>query len=208
MCAYYGVPPFFRFVFCPSPPFIFRPMRRFFSFASALFGLLLFSGCSHYRLGTGVERDFESIFVPPVETNAAYPQASAVLTTQLREAFIRDGRLRVVNSRDEADAVLTVKLERLSRARLTSLPTDSGLARTMGLTLDATATLQDPKGVKIWFADRKISVARQLFTEDGSGPASATFLKPVQQTQAEYQALPQLAEPFADQLKGAVLDTW
>jgi outer membrane lipopolysaccharide assembly protein LptE/RlpB len=150
-----------------------------------------------------VERDFESVFVAPVQTNAAYPQAAAVLTTQIREAFIRDGRVRVVNTPDEADAVLTVKLTGLRRAKLTSLAADSGLARKMGLTLDATATLQDSKGEKTWFADRPVSVERELFTDNGSAD-----LQPLQQIQAEYALLPQLAEPFAKQLQGAVLDTW
>ncbi len=169
----------------------------------AALALLLTSACSHYRLGTGVTRDFETIFVAPVETNAALPQATAILTTQIRETFLRDGRLRVVNSREEADAVLTVSLGGLKREFLTALPSDTGLARKMGLTLEATATLRDPSGQKTWFADRAIRVERQIFTDDG-GPS----LAPVQQTQAEYQLVPQLAEPFAASVKSAVLDIW
>ncbi len=178
-------------------------MSRFLAATFAV-AILVFTGaCSHYRLGTGVERDFESVFIAPVETNAAYPQAAAVLTTQIRETFIRDGRVRVVNTPDEADAVLTVKLSGLHRSKLTSLASDSGLARKMGLTLDATATLRDSKGEKTWFADRPVSVERELFTDNGSAD-----LQPLQQIQAEYALLPQLAEPFAKQLQGAVLDTW
>lgn len=172
------------------------------------FALLFAAACSHYRLGTGVERDFETLFVPPVETAGELPQAAAILTTQIRETFIRDGRVRIVNTPDEADAVLVVKVSRVSRRALTGTPGDSGLARSIGLTLDTTATLRDPAGGKVWFADRPISVERQVFTDDGSAPPSGTFLQPVQQTQAEYQLVPQLAEPLAERLMGAVLDTW
>ena len=35
-----------------------------------------------------------AIFVAPVATNAVLPQSTALLSTQIREAFIRDGRLR------------------------------------------------------------------------------------------------------------------
>ena len=182
-------------------------MPRPFAFAFSLFALFFATACSHYRLGTGVQRDYESIFVAPVDTNAALPQAAAILTTQIREAFLRDGRLRVVNTPDEADAILTVKVDRLRRDKLTSLPSDSGLARKMGLTLDATATLRDQKGEKTWFTDRHLSVERQLFTDDGS-TSGPSFLQPVQQTQAEYQLVPQLGEALAAQVKGAVLDTW
>lgn len=185
-------------------------MPRLVALTFSCLALLLASACSHYRLGTGVERDFETIFIAPVDTNAALPQAAAILTTQIRETFIRDGRLRVVNTPAEADAILTVKLGSLSREKLTSTPTDSGLARKMGLGLDATATLRDSKGEKTWFANRHISLERQIFTDDGSrDPADkAAFLRPVQQTQAEYQIVPQLGEDLAARLKGAVLDTW
>lgn len=169
----------------------------------AAFALLFASACSHYRLGTGAQRDYDSIFIAPVETNGKMPQAAAVLTTQIRETFIRDGRLRVVNTPDEADAVLTVSVGTLKREFLTALPSDGGLARKMGLTLATTATLRDPSGEKTWFADRPISVERQIFTDDGG-----TSLQPVQQLQAEYQLVPQLGEPLAESLKGAVLDTW
>lgn len=174
--------------------------------ACAVFG----AACSHYRLGTGVQRDYDSIFIAAVDTNAVIPQSAAVLSTQIREAFLRDGRLRVVNTPEEADAILTVKLVRLRRDTLTSLPTDAGLARTFGLTLDATATLRDTKGEKAWFTDRAIQVERQIFTNDGSSVTTkdGTFLVPQQQTQAEYTIVPTLGEDLAARVKSAVLDTW
>lgn len=177
----------------------------------AAFGLLAFAllaaACSHYRLGTGVERDFDTIFIAPVDTEAVLPQSSALLATQIREAFLRDGRLRVVNTPDEADAILTVKLASLRRDALTRLPTDTGLSRKFGLVLDARATLRDAKGGKMWFADRALVVERQIFTDDGSA-AGPTFLQPVQQTQAEFTIVPTLGEALAAQVKSAVLDTW
>lgn len=169
----------------------------------AVFG----AACSHYRLGTGVEREFTTIFIAPVETNAVLPQATAVLSTQIREAFIRDGRLRVVNTPAEAEAILTVKLGSMRREAQTKLPTDSGLSRKFGLVLAATATLQDEKGEKVWFADRALRVERQIFTDDGSA-AGPSFLEPVQQTQAEFAIVPTLGEELAAQVRGAVLDTW
>ncbi|MCU0793000.1 MAG: LPS assembly lipoprotein LptE [Opitutaceae bacterium] len=182
-------------------------MSRLLVRSLCLLAALLSGACSHYRLGTGVERDYETIFIPPIEANAQLPQATAVFTTQIREAFVRDGRLRVVNTPDEADAILTVKLEELDRSNLTALPTDSGLARKMGLTLTASATLREPSGEKTWFADRPISIERQLFTDDGSA-AGPSFLQPTQQTQAEYQLVPQIGEALAISVKNAVLDTW
>jgi Lipopolysaccharide-assembly len=175
----------------------------------ALLALALICGtaCSHYRMGTGAEHPFETIFIPAVETYAVLPQATAIFTTQLRDAFIRDGRLRVVNTPEEADVILSVKLGAFRRERLTALPSDTGITRKFGLTLDATCTLTQTKGGKALFTDRPLHVERQIFTEDGSGGTGATILS-TQQVQAEYQIVPQLAEPLATQARGAVLDTW
>lgn len=175
----------------------------------ALLSLATLAGCSHYRLGTGAERDFDSIFIAPVQTESLLPQATATLSTQVREAFIRDGRLRVVNTPAEADAVLTVRLESFRRDGATRLPTDSGLSRKFDLSIEARATLASPDEGKTWFADRALLVERQIFTDDATAPAgSAAFLQPVQQTQAEHAIVPTIGENLARQLTQAVLDTW
>lgn len=184
-------------------------LRRLAAFALVAFAVFG-AACSHYRLGTGVQRDFESVFISPVDTNAVIPQSAGLLSTQIREAFIRDGRVRVVNTPGEADAILTVKLDSLRRDTLTALPSDGGLARTFGLVLEASATLRDAKGEKTWFANRRLRVERQIFTNDGTTLASpdGPYLVPLQQTQAEYAIVPVLGENLAAQVKSSVLDTW
>jgi outer membrane lipopolysaccharide assembly protein LptE/RlpB len=160
--------------------------------ALALAGL---AGCASYHLGTGAAAPgFHSLFIAPVHDTANVPQATALVTAQLREAFLKDGRLSLANSRDEADAVLTVDLAKFSRDTLTEQSNDTGLARKMGLTLDATATLVDHSG-KVLFQDRKLTAERQIFTDSG-------------QLLAEYDALPLLAEVLAQKAVGAALDVW
>lgn len=170
---------------------------------------LLATGCAGYRLGTGVERPYESVFIPPVDTQGEVPQAAAIFTTQLRETFIRDGRLRVTNTPDEADVVLTVKITEAGRRTLTALGTDSGLARKLAYTLDARVTLADTAGGKVWFADRPLTIERQVFTDVGGAadPIPGT-IEVVQQTQAEYQLVPIIGDALAARVRGMVLDTW
>ena len=182
-------------------------MHRLAAFALIFTSLLFGSACSHYRLGTGSDRPYETLFIAPVDTNGVIPQSAAIFSTQLREAFIKDGRLRVVNTPEEADAILSVKLGSMRREKLTSIPGDGGLSRKLGLSLEATCTLTERKGGKVWFADRPLRVERQIFTETGTGTTVATIVTG-QQIQAEYQIVPQLAEPLAAQVRSAVLDTW
>ena len=76
----------------------------------ALFALAFISGCNSYQLGNPVELPFESIYIKPVSNDSFAPQAQALLSTQIRDVFIRDGRTKLVTSREAADAVLLINL--------------------------------------------------------------------------------------------------
>src|ERR1700710_508748 len=76
----------------------------------ACFGFLLPAGCANYQLGTGAKLKFTTLFIAPVIGKTVIPQAQALVTTQLREAFIRDGRVALADSADAADAVLRISL--------------------------------------------------------------------------------------------------
>jgi hypothetical protein len=159
----------------------------------ALAGL---AGCASYHLGAGAAApSFHTLYLAPVHDTANVPQATALVTAQLRQAFLQDGRLALASSPAEADAVLTINLAKYSRETLTEQANDTGLARKMGLTLDATATLVDGRTGKVLFQDRKLQAERQIFTDSG-------------QLLAESDALPLLARVLAQQAVGAALDVW
>jgi len=156
---------------------------------------LLAAGCAHYRLGTEGRLAFATVYVAPVENDAALPQAAALIGTQLREALLRDGRVSLAASPEAADATLSVTLAGYGREVATVRPGDTGLARKFDLTLDARCTLRDNRTGRAFFEARPVSVRRQAFTDDG-------------QLQSEYQTLPLLAAALADRISHAVLDVW
>jgi len=160
-----------------------------------LVSVALLAGCAHYRLGTGGTLSFRTLYVEPVRVEALVPQAQAVLGTQLREAFLQDSRVRLVGRADEADAVLTVVVDRYGRSVATVRPDDTGLARRFDVELAGTATLTDRRSGQVLFSDRPLAARRGVFTDSGLGPA-------------EYQNLPLLAQDLARQARQAVLDTW
>lgn len=156
---------------------------------------LLLAACVNYRLGTGTAQKFSTLFIAPVTTEALLPQARELVTTQLREAFTRDGRVTLVNSAASADAVLQVVLTGYDRTVAVSRPDDTGLARRFAVTLRAEATLSDQRSKQAFFVRRALVAQRGLFTDSGLVPA-------------EYQGLPLLAEQLANEAIHAVLDTW
>lgn len=167
------------------------------SFLFCLLGVVFFSGCSHYRLGTGGEVSFHTLYVAPVvNENSNLPQAVAVVSTQLREAFLHDSRVVLVNTPEEADATLTVHLVKYSRSVQARQSNDTGLARKFDITLNAEVTLVNNKDHKPVFTDRKVQAVRQIFTDNG------------QQLQAEYQNVTLLAETLAKNVRSTALDVW
>ena len=168
------------------------PPRALFFLLAVLIGMV---GCAHYHLGTGGTPGFHTLYLAPVQNRAEIPQATALVSAQLREAFLRDGRVALAASPAAADATLTVTLAKYSRETLTALPADTGRARKFGLTLDATATLRDNRTGQLLFENRPLPVARQIFTDSG-------------QLQAEYDALPLLADQLAKAATAAALDVW
>jgi hypothetical protein len=160
-------------------------------------GLLLgmATSCSNYQLGTGTKVKFSTLFIAPVTAKTVIPQAQVVITTQLREAFIKDARVTLVDSPESADAVLRITLIGYDRTVSVSRADDTGLARRFDLTLKANATLTDNRTKETYFADRAISVKRGVFTDSGLVPA-------------EYDTMPLLAEQLASETVHAVLDVW
>ncbi len=171
-------------------------MFRFLTATAGLLAVLLTTpGCAHYRLGTGTQPGFRSVFIEPVANKILVPQAQALLSTRLREAFLRDARLHPVNSAAGADATLTVTITDYRREIAAARDGDTGLARKFNVTLGATCTLRDNHlGRPVW-ENRPVTAVREVFTDSG-------------QLQSEYQALALLTEALAARITHATLDTW
>lgn len=169
---------------------------------TALAALVLAAGCANYRLGTEGKLSFHTLYIAPVENHARIPQAVAVFSAQIREAFLRDGRVSVVNSPEDADATLVVALENYSREVRSSRPDDTGLARKFDLSLAAVCTLRDRQSDKPLFEKRPLAVDQEIFTTATPQQLDSN------QLQAEYQAVPLLASKLAEKTVHAVLDVW
>ncbi len=170
-------------------------MNRLAALLPALCLCLGLVACAGYRLGTGTPPEFNRLFIVPVASDVLVPQARALVTTQLREAFLKDGRVTLAATLEEADAVLTVRLNGYGRDTSVVRADDTGLARRFDLSLRALATLTDRRTGKDIFTNRSLVAKRGAFTDSG-------------QLQSEYQTLPLLAADLARQAVQAAFGTW
>ena len=157
--------------------------------------LLLCTGCTHYQLGTGSAPAFRTLHIEPVANQTLLPQSLPIVSTRLREAFLRDARASLVNSAAGADVTLIVVVSDYRREIATVREGDTGLARKFNVTLGATCTLRDNRTGKAIWEKRALSATREVFTDSG-------------QLQSEYQVLPLLAEALSARVLQAALDTW
>ncbi len=181
-----------------------RPLRFLAALTLGLAFTLGLTSCGHYQVGTQSKLSFTTLYLAPVENTSGLPQVVALISTQLREKFLRDPRIQLVADPAAAQAILEVKLLRHTREPTSkrSEPDDTGLARKFDLTLHAEITLRDTRNATALISARPLSATRQLYTTDGTTGA------PSDQLAAEYQTLSLIAETLATRIASSVLDTW
>ncbi len=167
------------------------------------FGLLLLAlagGCANYRIGKAADLPFRTVYIEPVANRSFAPQAQALVSTQVREHLMRDGRLRIVGP-DEADAILSITLFDYEREATTVRGDDTVLASKFTMSVIARCTLTDARTGRPYFQDRETGAE----TEGIFGLDDELTL---QGMQSEYQTMPILTEKLARNIGNLVLHTW
>jgi hypothetical protein len=171
-----------------------------------LVAAILAQGCSHYQMGAGPAPPFATIYIEPAKNKTTLPQARELVSSMVREAFIRDGRVELVDRPADADTSLQVTLVKYRRDNAANREDDNGLARKFTLRLTATCSLRDNRTGRMLFDGRQIDVQREAFLDNGLG--LVPFGTSNDQLQSEYNTLPLLAELLSDRVTHAVLDVW
>jgi hypothetical protein len=171
-----------------------------------IFTAVLISGCKSYQLGNPTELPFDSIYIKPVTNDSFAPQAQALISSQIRDIFIHDGRTKLVTSSEAADAVLIVNLTEYKRHAAARRSVDTTMAANFSLTLSAEVSLFNQNKGEYYFQERMIQKSSNAYVEDlyASPGDSQTqgFL------QSEYQAMPRLTRDLARRIADEVLNPW
>lgn len=95
-----------------------------------LLASLILSGCGYTFQGSGsvLPVDVKSVYVEAVQNESSEPGLSRILTDALRDRFDRFGTVTVVDSPNQADALLSTRVKSVDRDTLTSTSaTDAAL---------------------------------------------------------------------------------
>ncbi len=166
--------------------------------------LICLTGCKSYQLGHPAELPFESLFVEAAGNDSYAPQAQAIVSAKIREAIIRDGRVKLVANKDKADAVLEITLSEYERRAATRSQDDTEVALDYDITLEAEIALYDQRSGEYFFDSRKIEERGSAFVSD----VYANNAETQSLVQAEHQAMPRIARDIARKVTDEVLGTW
>jgi hypothetical protein len=87
------------------------PGRRACVAALAVLSAAAFAGCAGYRLGSMIPPDIRTIYISTFENKTDEPLIEGEATRRVIRQVQEDGTLRVVRTREEADAILTGTLQ-------------------------------------------------------------------------------------------------
>ncbi|MGC6455179.1 MAG: LPS assembly lipoprotein LptE [Coraliomargaritaceae bacterium] len=167
--------------------------------------VLFLSGCANYHMGDSAPLPFHSIYILPAVNESFAPLAVASVSAEIREAFIRDGRVVLVTKEEEADAVLTIDLTDYDRTAVTRESEDTVRARDFRIRFEGRLSLFNQTSGNYYFQDRSIVADTNAYV---GNPYGETGTVRFDYRQAEQVAMSRLARDLARQAASAVLANW
>jgi len=161
---------------------------------SGLVATLLLAGCMGYQLGGTRPEGVETVHVAPVVNTTTEPAIELQVTHALRQRIQFDGRLKLENSAEEADAIIEVEL---TDYKLTAIAFRDDLKTTPDqyrLRITGVATLKDAKTGKSLSESKTYGEARFLFESD--------------LTTSKRNALPRAAQELAKFMVDDLIERW
>jgi hypothetical protein len=129
-----------------------------------------------------------------------------MLSTQIRDAFIRDGRTKLVTSREAADAVLLINLIEYNRRAAARQSDDTTTAASFSLVITAEVSLFNQNKGDYYFQERIINESSSAYVDN---PYATSEVAQTQNfLQMEYQAMPSLTYDLSRRIADEVLNTW
>lgn len=185
------------------------PTHKLLQYAFALFtfvALGICAGCKSYKLGHPAELPFKTIYIQPAKNDSFAPQAQALVSTQVREAVIRDGRVTLIADPDAADAVLTITLTEYTRNAAARRQDDTEVAQNFDLTLQAQLDLYDQRNGDYFFQGRELEARTTGYLNNPYLPQGTPNTQGL--IQSEYNAMPRLARELGRKAADELLSVW
>ncbi len=169
-------------------------MNRRIHLLNSLVATLLFSGCMGYNLGGSRPEGVETVTLASVVNTSGEPSIELQVTHAMRQRIQFDGRMKLVNSPKNADAVIEITLTKYS---LTAISYRSDLRTTpesYRLRITGVAELKDAQ------------TGETLSTSSTYGESTFDFESDL--TSSKRDALPEAAKEISKFILDDLIERW
>jgi hypothetical protein len=169
-------------------------MKRSIYLFSGLTTVLLLAGCMGYQLGGTRPEGIETVYMAPVVNETTEPAIELQVTEALRQQLQFDGRLKLKNAAENADAIMEVTLTDYHLTAIAFRDDLKTTAREYRLRITGVATLTDAVNGKT------ISESKTY------GESTFTFESDL--TTSKRDALPRAAQEIAKFMIDDLIEQW
>ncbi len=169
-------------------------MKRSIHLFSGLTALLLLSGCMGYRLGGTRPDGIGTVHMAPVVNKTTEPAIELQVTHALRQRIQFDGRMKLENGAENADAVIGVTLTDYKLTAIAFRDDFKTTAEQYRMRITAIATLTDPKTGEVISESKTYGETVFLFESD--------------LTTSKRNALPRAAQELAKFMVDDLIERW
>ncbi|HVM63047.1 MAG TPA: LptE family protein [Verrucomicrobiae bacterium] len=152
------------------------------------------TGCAGYHLGPVTKTSFHSIAVPMFRNDTLRPQLEAQISNAIIRRIQQDGSVQI-QPQSRADVILDGTIFRYQRIALRSLETDTGIPREFRIAITVRVEARDRRTGETVLRSTEVEGTSDVFIGED-------------QTSAEMQALPLVADDIARRVAGLLLESW
>ncbi|MEE9367790.1 MAG: LPS assembly lipoprotein LptE [Pontiella sp.] len=169
-------------------------MKRRIHLLNCLAATLIFSGCMGYQLGGSRPEGIESVTLAPIVNRTGETAIELQVTHAISQRIQFDGRMKLVNMADDADAVIEVTLTKYDLTPISYRSDQRTTPENYRLRITGVAELKDPKTGEI------------LSTSATYGEATFEFKADL--TSSKRDALPVAAKEIAKFMVDDLIERW
>ncbi len=139
---------------------------------------------------------FKSIYAKPARNDSVAPQATASLSTQMRNQLARVAQLELA-SLDNADAILETRIISYDNYEIASSSEDTGIGQAFKFRMTVSVDLYDRVSKKYYLQGKKVQATMSVYDSSASGVL-----------EQEYQNMPQLCRELATNIVNEIMAIW
>jgi len=162
----------------------------------------LMNSCSHYQMVELSSFPYKTLYINNISNQSFAPNAQILLNNQIRQRFLENGNMRLVNDPTTAESQLFVEILDYKRSPLSRASNDPGRINAMDYTITVLVSFYDNKEETYLIEDHRLISTEPVFYANTSGNELMNI------KEAEYRSIPRITNDLASQITNLIFGNW